>query len=158
MPAFVLKYIVDHEVRALEIDFINHLMAVFTFTKAISALALISDVSRAQKIYIGFEAVKSSLELLATSSNLQKELNLTEAGRVFLKHWNTFQFFDDGIGGIGSVTKIFNNDTFWMFSEMSSAWDVVSKQSIIGEYLDVSKVTDKINKLKTTFNEAEIVF
>jgi hypothetical protein len=158
MPAFALKYIVDHEVKALNIQFIDGLMNIFALTKAISGLALISDASKLEKLKIYWDIFKESLDLALESEELKQQIIAfdKEKGEQFLSLWDKFQKLDALVGGVGGITNVFNNETFWMFTEMTEAWDVIKQNSNLD--IDKEKITIEINDLKTLFSDEGIVY
>lgn len=158
MPMFVLKFLIDEQVKELNLSFINTLMSVFSFTKAVGALSLIKNANKLEKLKITWDVVKSTIGLALLNKNVKDEIKDLNGGETFIKWWDYFQNLDALASGSSGITKVFNNDTFWMFTELSSAWDVLSKDPNIDKYLDKNKVTTEINNLRNIFNDEGIVY
>jgi len=156
MPAFALKYVIDQQVKELKLNFVNNIMA--AFTKAVSALSLISNASKLEKLKIGWDVLKSTIGLALLNKNVEAEIKKLNKGDKFLNCWEYFQNLDALSSGVSGITKVFNNETFGMFTELSSAWDILSKDPNIDKYLNRDKVTNEINNLKTIFNDEGIVY
>ncbi|WP_320020387.1 hypothetical protein [Labilibaculum manganireducens] len=158
LPAFVLKYLIDHEVKELNINLVNNLIAVFSFTKAISALSLINDASKLEKLKIGFDVLKNIVGVALLNDKFEDYLKNSNDGRLFLKYWEYFQKIDALKGGATGVVKIFDTKAILLFSNLSSSWDVISKDPNIDKYLNRDKITTEINKLRNIFNDEGIVY
>lgn len=163
MPAFVLKYLIDNEVTKLNVEFINEIMIMVSFTKALSGLSLLKKASKMEKAKIGWELFKSTLELVLSNDDIkEKIINIGENGETFISAWEYFQKID-ALSNAVDITQLFNSESRYMFISLTDSWNVLNKNPNINKYLEgsnlsVVQITEIINNLKLIFNDEGIVY
>jgi hypothetical protein len=156
MPAFVLDYLIAYEIKQWNLNALNTVMSLFAVTKAYGAISLASNASTLQKIALGYNALKSTINAaLTTSREAQQWLNSHDQIK---KYWDFLQTLDAIKGVINTTNQLINNDAFYQFSAFCASWDVISKAPEIGKYIDVEEMSKTINELKKLYSDEGIVY